>query len=108
MDGLDYIHDHNVVHCDCKPENVLISDGVAKICDFGSAMHLGDSYPKLVGSLAFLPPELAFVYVEVCVSLSFIFNCSFHFSCLREGSITIKSYGHLMMFGLWELFLWRC
>ena len=66
-----------IVHCDCKPENVLITaDGVARICDFGSAMHIGDSYPKLVGTLAFLPPELAHVYIKV--SYIIIILCHFH------------------------------
>ena len=31
-----HLHQKNVIHCDIKPENILISnDGKIKICDFG-------------------------------------------------------------------------
>lgn len=34
--GLSYLHSHNVIHGDIKPENLLLSgEGSIKICDFG-------------------------------------------------------------------------
>ncbi|XP_047339953.1 mitogen-activated protein kinase kinase kinase 20-like [Impatiens glandulifera] len=40
--GLKDIHNLGLVHCDIKPENILITgDGVPKIADFGLAMRVG-------------------------------------------------------------------
>jgi serine/threonine protein kinase len=37
-DGLDYVHSKNLVHCDIKPENILVSmTGEIKLSDFGSS-----------------------------------------------------------------------
>jgi len=42
--GMEYIHKHSIIHCDLKPQNILIMDdksdilgnkSVAQICDFG-------------------------------------------------------------------------
>eukprot|EP01113_Clastostelium_recurvatum_P017031 TRINITY_DN1994_c0_g1_i2.p1 TRINITY_DN1994_c0_g1~~TRINITY_DN1994_c0_g1_i2.p1 ORF type:complete len:595 (+),score=91.52 TRINITY_DN1994_c0_g1_i2:173-1957(+) len=67
VDGVEYIHRHNVVHRDLKPDNLLLSrEGVVKISDFGSAQEADDiqaeydtSSAKITGSPAFTPPELA-------------------------------------------------
>ncbi len=34
--AIKYIHDRDIVHCDLKLSNILICDGLAKICDFNS------------------------------------------------------------------------
>lgn len=40
--GLDYIHHEGIVHCDIKPDNLLINQqgNLVKIADFGSAFPL--------------------------------------------------------------------
>ena len=39
--GIEFVHQHNVIHRDVKPENLLISKhGALKICDFGFARFL--------------------------------------------------------------------
>nr|CAD1827101.1 unnamed protein product [Ananas comosus var. bracteatus] len=47
--GLAYLHsecDHKIVHCDVKPENILLADGgQVKIADFGLAKLMGRISP---------------------------------------------------------------
>ena len=80
IDGLDYIHGNGIVHCDFKPENVVIgTDGLAKICDFGTAHNIDQNYELRIGSISFLPPELATSEVLVSYVMLFsILEISFH------------------------------
>jgi len=38
MQGLEYIHDKNIIHRDIKPENLVVdAEGYVRITDFGIA-----------------------------------------------------------------------
>ncbi|KKY15325.1 hypothetical protein UCRPC4_g06382 [Phaeomoniella chlamydospora] len=77
--GLNYLHIHDIVHCDLKPSNILVfldrdpehgassdygvENVVAKICDFGSAVILSDyntesPFQARVGTLPWMAPEM--------------------------------------------------
>ena len=62
--GLNHAHTNNLVHCDIKPHNILLtSDGHAKIADFGIARAVTESTMtysgSVVGSVHYFSPEQA-------------------------------------------------
>lgn len=63
LEALDYAHGQGVVHCDIKPENILMSHGHAVLADFGiaattTAMSRRDR-EEVWGSPAYMSPEQA-------------------------------------------------
>ena len=57
--GLAHMHAQEIVHSDIKPENVLLHDGAAKLCDFGLAAAAGSRRAgRAQGTGAYMAPEL--------------------------------------------------
>jgi hypothetical protein len=59
VDGLAAAHAQGVVHCDLKPQNVMIENGTERvlIMDFGIARGAGVGAEEIVGTPTFMAPE---------------------------------------------------
>jgi predicted permease len=67
--GLGHAHEHRVLHCDVKPENILVQDGHPWVMDFGIARKLHSEANEWVavrkeldfsaGTPAYVSPEQA-------------------------------------------------
>uniref|UniRef100_M0XSP1 non-specific serine/threonine protein kinase n=1 Tax=Hordeum vulgare subsp. vulgare TaxID=112509 RepID=M0XSP1_HORVV len=63
--GLEYLHEkcrECIIHCDIKPENILLDDTfVAKVADFGLAKFMGHDFSRVLttvrGTVGYLAPE---------------------------------------------------
>jgi [calcium/calmodulin-dependent protein kinase] kinase len=88
VSGLSYLHSHNVIHGDIKPENLLISgDGSIKICDFGlSRMFEGgnDELQRSPGTPVYTAPECCSgLYYRGCPADIWALGCTLY--CMVFG-----------------------
>ncbi|CDW84707.1 serine threonine protein kinase [Stylonychia lemnae] len=57
VNGLEYIHSHDIIHRDISPDNILVFDNdLFKICDFGVA-SFGQATLSQAGKINYLAPE---------------------------------------------------
>jgi len=63
LEALELAHTHGIVHCDIKPENILLSNGHAVLADFGIARSTANRRTRtdtyVSGSPAYMSPEQA-------------------------------------------------
>ena len=76
MSGLEVLHDMKIIHCDLKPDNILVcADGHLKISDFGLSVSWLDprynNHPphffrgrRLGGTDGYMAPEIASAYTD--------------------------------------------
>jgi serine/threonine-protein kinase len=56
--GLEALHHAGYVHCDLKPNNILLGpDGAAKVIDFGQACKAGTVKERIQGTPDYIAPE---------------------------------------------------
>lgn len=64
LEGVDYLHQNNIVHLDLKPQNILLSSiyplGDIKIVDFGMSRKIGNTCElrEIMGTPEYLAPEI--------------------------------------------------
>ena len=81
--GLQFVHGLGLIHCDLKPENVLIrsySRCEIKIIDFGSSCYVTDHLTSYVQSRSYRAPEVLtsclYVYIVcTCTSICHTYSC---------------------------------
>ncbi|XP_066558131.1 serine/threonine-protein kinase ULK3 isoform X2 [Amia ocellicauda] len=58
--ALQFLHEKNISHLDLKPQNILLSNGVLKLADFGFAQYMSpwDEKHVLRGSPLYMAPEM--------------------------------------------------
>mmetsp|Transcript_22491 Transcript_22491/g.17001 ORF Transcript_22491/g.17001 Transcript_22491/m.17001 type:complete len:248 (+) Transcript_22491:304-1047(+) len=68
LEGVQYLHDQNIVHSDLKPSNILIVQSgeakkeTVKVCDFGSSRvqnkgAISNTTVSMLGTHGYMPPE---------------------------------------------------
>jgi serine/threonine protein kinase len=56
--GLNAMHQQGFVHCDIKPNNILLSkSGAIKIIDLGQSCRIGTTKPRIQGTPDYIAPE---------------------------------------------------
>ncbi len=56
--GLDAMHHHGYVHCDIKPNNILMNkNGSIKIIDLGQSCRIGTTKQRIQGTPDYIAPE---------------------------------------------------
>jgi len=70
--GLEYIHSQNIIHCDLKPENIMINKDSMKIkiIDFGSAIYYGTEKKHFyIQSRYYRAPEIVYCIGQITCAI---------------------------------------
>jgi serine/threonine-protein kinase PknG len=59
MPAIAYLHEHNLLFCDFKPDNVIHTEDQLKLIDLGAVRRIGDDVSALYGTPGYQAPELA-------------------------------------------------
>jgi serine/threonine protein kinase len=65
--GLIELHRLNIAHCDIKPDNIIISNGIVKIIDYDLSLYLGENkfviQNDIIGTTKYISPECTHIKV---------------------------------------------
>lgn len=98
LNGVEYLHDNKIIHCDLKPDNILINYNQildVKIADFGLVIKKDNkkSVNKDHGTIIYMPPENEYSFKYDIYSLGIIFfEIISSFKTLMEKYIEIENF----------------
>jgi serine/threonine-protein kinase PknG len=58
LSALEYLHDHGLLHCDIKPDNIIHGQERLKLIDLGAARHMNDPAGPVWGSSGYQAREV--------------------------------------------------
>ena len=78
LKGLNFLSDHNIIHCDLKPENIILITGqesLVKIIDFGSSCFENEKMYFYIQSRIYRAPEVILGITYTCAIDMWSFAC---------------------------------
>ncbi|MCO5592709.1 hypothetical protein L7F22_046712 [Adiantum nelumboides] len=78
VEGLAYLHEQEIVHCDIKGQNILVGSCGVKIADFGAAKKLSSDTPthEFKGTPLWMAPEVVRGEEQGCASDVWSLGCT--------------------------------
>ena len=96
--ALAALHRRGFLHCDIKPGNIVLVNGVPKLIDYGcvTTIRAAELKPRCVGTMGYIPPEvregmLLNVRAEVCA-----FGYLLHWAC--RSARCRRTFGPLILY----------
>lgn len=59
LPAFTYLHEHGLVYCDFKPDNVMLEDDDVKLVDMGGVRRIDDPNGDIYGTRGYMAPEAA-------------------------------------------------
>ena len=59
LPAFSYLHDHGLLYCDFKPDNLMHVEDSVKLIDMGGVRHIDDDGSPIFGTVGFQAPEVA-------------------------------------------------
>jgi serine/threonine-protein kinase PknG len=58
LPAFSYLHDHGLLYCDFKPDNIIHVGDSVKLIDMGGVRHIDDDESPIFGTVGFQAPEV--------------------------------------------------
>jgi len=104
--GVDYLHTHRCIHRDIKPQNLLVTDGVLKVADFGLCRSVSvpvNALTREVVTLWYRAPEILLGLAEYSSPVD-IWSCGCVFAEMATGKALFPADSEIdLLFRIFQL-----